>query len=277
MEIKLNNYKIANNLPFTLIAGPCQIENLEHSLKIAGELKRICEKLSINLIFKGSFDKANRTSMSGKRGLGIEKTTEIFREVKKQFNLPITTDVHSYEQCDMVADVVDILQIPAFLCRQTDLLEAAAKTGKIVNVKKAQFLAPWDMKNVYEKLKHFGAKDIMLTERGTCFGYNRLVVDMRGLKIMKEQNEDAPVFFDATHSVQEPGGQGGSSGGDREMAPVLARAALSSTCIAGIFAEIHDDPDNAPSDGKNMIRLDKAEEILSQFKQIDDLIKTMNV
>lgn len=275
--IKLQSYSISNESPFTLMAGPCQLENLEHSLKIASELKKICDKLNIQLIFKGSFDKANRTSISGKRGLGIEKCMNIFSEVKKQIGVPVITDVHAEYQCQEVASVVDVIQIPAFLCRQTDLLHAAAKTGKIINIKKAQFLSPYDMKNVVDKMKHFGNENIILTERGTCFGYNTLVVDMRGLRIMKETNNNIPVFFDATHSVQQPGGDGNASGGDRTMAPVLGRAALAATKIAGIFAEVHDDPDNAPSDGKNMIRLDKIEEILNQFKQIDNITKSMNI
>ncbi|AAU03556.1 3-deoxy-8-phosphooctulonate synthase [Rickettsia typhi] len=268
--VKLNNIKIGNDLQFVLIAGPCQIEDEDHALFMAEKLIQLTSKLSIPFIYKSSFDKANRTSINGIRGLGIEKGLEILSKVKSEFNCPIITDVHSESQCTDTAKVVDILQIPAFLCRQTDLLKAAAKTGKIVKVKKGQFLAPWDMKNVQTKLEAFGAKDILFTERGSCFGYNNLISDMRSLAIMSELN--VPVVFDATHSVQQPGGRGGSSGGERKYVELLAKAAIS-VGIAGIYMEVHQDPDNAPSDGPCMIKLDHLESILIKLKKYDKITK----
>jgi 2-dehydro-3-deoxyphosphooctonate aldolase (KDO 8-P synthase) len=269
--IRVHNISIANNLPFALIAGPCQIENLDHALFTAENIKKITTKLGIPFIYKSSFDKANRTSANAARGAGIDNGLEILAQVKMQLDVPITTDVHNYDQCAKVAEVADILQIPAFLCRQTDLLKAAAETGRVVNVKKGQFLAPWDMKNVYAKLEYFNAQGIMLTDRGTSFGYNTLVSDMRGLIIMAETG--APVIFDATHSVQQPSGQGDSSGGERRFVEVLARAATS-VGVAGLFMEVHQDPDNAPSDGPCMLRLDNLEHVLEQLKKYDVITKS---
>jgi len=269
--ININDIKIANKLPFVLIAGPCQIESLEHSLFMAENIKKIATKLSIPFIYKSSFDKANRSSVHNKRGVGLDKSIDIFRKVKENFGCPVITDVHDNTQCEAIAEVVDIIQIPAFLCRQTDLLEAAAKTKKIINVKKGQFLAPWDMKNVVEKLHHFGANDIMLTERGACFGYNNLVSDMRSLIVMSELN--VPVVFDATHSVQEPGGLKSSSGGNRKYVEYLARAAIS-VGVASLFMEVHDDPDNAPSDGPCMIKLSELENLLIKLKKYDEITKS---
>lgn len=237
---------------------------------MAENIKKICDKLNINLVYKTSFDKANRTSLSSKRGLGLEKSIKIFEEIKKNFNLPILTDAHTPEQCDVIKDVVDIIQIPAFLCRQTDLLIAAARTNLIINVKKGQFLAPWDMKNVIKKLSDSKNDNILVTERGVSFGYNTLVSDMRSLSIMKKENY--PVIFDATHSVQQPGGKGSSSGGEREYIYDLSKAAIS-IGIAGLFLEVHDNPDEAPSDGPNMLKLSNLEDFLNKIKKIDDLIK----
>jgi 2-dehydro-3-deoxyphosphooctonate aldolase (KDO 8-P synthase) len=270
--ISIKNIKIANNLPFTLIAGPCQTESLEHSLMIAHAVKAICDKLDIGFIYKSSFDKANRSSVGGKRGAGLENTLPIFAEIKKQLDCPILTDIHSEEHCRILANCseVDILQIPAFLCRQTDLLEAAAKSGKIINVKKGQFLAPWDAENIVKKMDHFGNKDLMLTERGVSFGYNTLVSDMRSLPIMAKTG--CPVVFDATHSVQQPGGLGGASGGQREFVDTLASAAVA-VGIAALFTEVHQDPDNAPSDGPCMLRLDSLEKLLTKLKKIDNIVK----
>ncbi len=275
--MRLNNFNISNEDPMFLIAGPCQLENLDHSIMIASKLKSICEKLDIGFVFKGSFDKANRTSISGKRGLGLEECMNIFKTVKEKLNIPVLTDVHTIEQCDLVKDFIDIIQIPAFLCRQTDLLEAAAKTGKIINIKKGQFLAPQNVKGIVQKMHHFGNKNIILTERGVSFGYGRLVVDMTGLQVMKDVSNNTPIVIDATHAVQEPSAKGDSSGGNRELAPVVARAALAATKIAGVFVEVHEDPDNAPSDGPNMIRLDKIEEILTQLKQVDGVVKKLDI
>ena len=269
--IESNGLKIANNLPFTLIAGPCQTESRDHSLMLAEKIKKITDKLNINFIYKSSFDKANRSSISGKRGLGLEKTLPIFEEIKKTFNCPILTDIHNEKQCDLVKDVVDILQIPAFLCRQTDLLIAAAKTDKIINVKKGQFLAPWDMNNVVKKLEDSGNKQILLTERGASFGYNTLISDMRSLAIMAKTGY--PVIFDATHSVQQPGGLGGASGGQREFVEVLAKAAIA-VGVAGLFVETHQDPDNAPSDGPCMLQLENLEEFLTTIKRFDEIAKS---
>ena len=271
--IQIQNIKIANNLPFILIAGPCQTESLDHSLMMASNIKRICDKLGIAFIYKSSFDKANRSSIGGARGTGLEKTLPIFAEVKKQFKCPILTDIHNEEHCKILAnqDEVDILQIPAFLCRQTDLLEAAAKTGKIINIKKGQFLAPWDAANIVKKMDHFGNQNVLLTERGVSFGYNTLVSDMRSLPIMAKTG--CPVVFDATHSVQQPGGLGGASGGQREFVETLASAAVA-VGVAALFMEVHQDPDNAPSDGPCMVRLDNLEKLLTKLKKIDEIVKT---
>ncbi len=262
--------KISNNLPFTLIAGPCQVESLDHSLFMIEKLVKITNKLNIGFIYKSSFDKANRTSAQSPRGVGIKRGLEIFEQVKKQFDCPILTDIHSEQQCTQVKDVVDVIQIPALLSRQTDLLKAAAATQKIVNVKKGQFMAPWDMKNVYEKLVFFGAKDILLTERGVSFGYNTLVSDMRSLPIMAETG--APVIFDATHSVQQPASQGKASGGERKYVSVLARAAVA-VGIGGLFMEVHQNPDNAPSDGPCMVKLENLENLLKKLKEYDNITK----
>ena len=251
----VGDIRIGNDLPLVLIAGPCQMESREHALEMAGAIREIADRVGIRAIYKSSFDKANRTSVGGKRGLGLEKSLAVFAEVREKTGLPVLTDVHTAEQCPIVAEAVDVMQIPAFLCRQTDLLLAAGETGCAINVKKGQFLAPWDMKNVVDKLRSTGNNNISVCERGASFGYNTLVTDFRGLPIMAEQT-GCPVVFDATHSVQQPGGQGGSSGGQREFAPVLARAAVS-LGIAAVFMETHQDPDNAPSDGPNMIPVDK--------------------
>ncbi len=268
--IKIGNVKIANNLPFTLAAGPCQIETLDHALFMASSIKKITDKLNIPFIYKSSYDKANRTSVNSPRGAGIEKGLKILQKVKSEIGCPILTDVHNEAHCSLAAEVADILQIPAFLCRQTDLRMAAAKTGKIVKVKKGQFLAPWDMKNVYEKLKAFNATGIILTERGTCFGYNSLISDMRALPIMAETG--APVFFDATHSVQQPGGIGSSSGGQKQYIELLAKCAVTAG-VAGIFIETHQDPINAPSDGPCMLELSNLEKVLIKLKRYDELTK----
>ncbi len=269
-KVKCSNFEIANNKPFTLIAGPCQLENEEHALKISSELKKITSSLGINLIYKTSFDKANRTSLKGKRGMGLEKSLPIFDKIRKEVGLPILTDVHTAEQCSVVAKHVDVLQIPAFLCRQTDLLIAAAKTGKIINVKKGQFLAPWDMANVIKKIEESGNKNILITERGASFGYNTLVSDMRALPIMSKFG--FPIVFDATHSVQQPGGMGEKSGGQREFVPYLARAAIA-VGVGAIFMETHEDPDNAPSDGPNMVPLNEVKALLKKLTEIDKLVK----
>lgn len=259
------------DLPLAFILGPCVIESRDHALKTAGFLAELGERQGIPLIYKSSFDKANRTSGASFRGIGIDEALRIFEAVKAETGLAVTTDVHEREQCAAVAEVVDILQIPAFLSRQTDLLVAAAATGRIVNVKKGQFLAPWDMKNVAKKLDSAGASGVLLTERGTSFGYNTLVVDMRGLPIMAETGK--PVIFDATHSVQQPGGRGESSGGERQYAPVLARAAVA-VGVAGVFIETHEDPDNAPSDGANMIPLTEIESLVAELKALDAIAKS---
>ena len=269
-KVKCSNFEIANDKPFTLIAGPCQLENEEHALKISSELKKITSSLGINLIYKTSFDKANRTSLKGKRGMGLEKSLPIFDNIRKKVGLPILTDVHTAEQCSVVAKHVDVLQIPAFLCRQTDLLIAAAKTGKIINVKKGQFLAPWDMANVIKKIEESGNKNILITERGASFGYNTLVSDMRSLPIMSRFG--FPIVFDATHSVQQPGGMGEKSGGQREFVPYLARAAIA-VGVGAIFMETHEDPDNAPSDGPNMVPLNEVKALLKKLTEIDKLVK----
>tara|TARA_B100000700_G_scaffold87588_1_gene98598 strand:+ start:219 stop:1052 length:834 start_codon:yes stop_codon:yes gene_type:complete len=269
-SVKCGKLNISNTSPFTLIAGPCQLENEKHALEVANELKKVTEKLGIGLIYKTSFDKANRTSLKGKRGVGLEKSLPIFDKIKKDIGIPVLTDIHTAEQCNIVSKHVDVLQIPAFLCRQTDLLIAAAKTGKVINVKKGQFLAPWDMENVTKKIEESGNKNILVTERGTSFGYNTLVNDMRSLPIMAKNGY--PVVFDATHSVQQPGGMGDKSGGQREFVEYLARAAIA-VGVAAIFMETHPDPDNAPSDGPNMVPLSKMPDLLSQLVEIDKLIK----
>ena len=269
-KVKCKNFEISNDKPFTLIAGPCQLENEKHAIKVSTELKKITSELGINLIYKTSFDKANRTSLKGKRGMGLEKSLPIFDKIRKEVGLPILTDVHTAEQCSIVKNHVDVLQIPAFLCRQTDLLIAAAKTGKIINVKKGQFLAPWDMANVVKKIEESGNKNILITERGASFGYNTLVSDMRSLPIMSRFG--FPIVFDATHSVQQPGGMGEKSGGQREFVPYLARAAIA-VGVSAIFMETHEDPDNAPSDGPNMVPLNEVKALLKKLTEIDKLVK----
>ena len=269
-SVKCGKLNISNAGPFTLIAGPCQLENEKHALEVANELKKITEKLGIGLIYKTSFDKANRTSLKGKRGAGLEKSLPVFDKIRKDVGIPVLTDVHTAEQCEIVSKHVDVLQIPAFLCRQTDLLIAAAKTGKIINVKKGQFLAPWDMVNVTKKIEDSGNKNILVTERGASFGYNTLVSDMRSLPIMAKNGY--PVVFDATHSVQQPGGMGNKSGGQREFVEHLARAAIA-VGVAAVFMETHPDPDNAPSDGPNMVPLSKMPDLLNQLVKIDKLVK----
>ena len=272
IDIKVNcgKIEISNNNKICIIAGPCQLETEQHAIDMAGQIKEITTKFNMGLIYKTSFDKANRTSLKGKRGAGLEQSLPIFDKIKKEFDIPILTDVHNAEQCSLVAPHADVLQIPAFLCRQTDLLIAAAKTGKIINVKKGQFLAPWDMVNVTKKIADSGNNNILVTERGASFGYNTLVSDMRSLPIMAKNGY--PVIFDATHSVQQPGGLGEASGGQREFVEYLARAAVA-VGVAGVFIETHQDPDNAPSDGPNMVPLDKLEKLLSQLFEIDNLIK----
>ena len=260
----------AQDAKLSLIAGPCQMESRDHAFMMAGALKELCGKLGIGLVYKSSFDKANRTSISGKRGIGLETAMEIFADLKKEFGFPVLTDIHTEEQCAVVAETVDILQIPAFLSRQTDLLVAAAKTGRVINVKKGQFLAPLDMKNVLAKFTQSGNPNVLLCERGASFGYNTLVSYMRSLPIMASLG--APVIFDATHSVQQPGGQGASTGGDRSMVPVLARAAVA-VGVAGVFLETHEDPDNAPSDGPNMVYLKDMPRLLEKLLALDAIAK----
>jgi 2-dehydro-3-deoxyphosphooctonate aldolase (KDO 8-P synthase) len=261
----------SNTGKLSLIAGPCQMESRDHAFMIAGVLKELCAKLGIGLVYKSSFDKANRTSLSGQRGMGLEKSLEVFADLKKEFGFPVLTDIHTEEQCAIVAKVVDVLQIPAFLSRQTDLLVAAAKTGRVINVKKGQFLAPWDMKNVLAKLNESGNPNVLLCERGASFGYNTLVSDMRSLPIMAAMG--APVVFDATHSVQQPGGQGGSTGGQREFVETLARAAVA-VGVAGVFVETHEDPDHAPSDGPNMVHLKDMPRLLEKLLAFDAIAKS---
>lgn len=255
---------------FSLIAGPCQMESRDHAFMVAETLVELCEKLGLGLVYKSSFDKANRSSLASDRGIGLEKGLEVFAELKKTFGIPVLTDVHSEQQCAVVAEVVDVLQIPAFLSRQTDLLVAAAKTGRAINVKKGQFLAPWDMVNVLDKITHSGNPNVMLCERGASFGYNTLVSDMRSLPIMAETG--APVIFDATHSVQQPGGQGTTSGGERRFVETLARAAIA-VGVAGVFIETHQDPDMAPCDGPNMLRLKDMPRVLEKLIALDDIAK----
>ena len=268
--VKVGDLEIANDKPLTIIAGPCQMESRQHAQDMSGTLAEIGKTLDIGIIYKTSFDKANRTSASSARGLGLEAAALVFAEIKEMTGLPIITDVHDASQCVPAAAAVDVLQIPAFLCRQTDLLVAAGQTGKPINVKKGQFLAPWDMANVAEKIKETGNANIMLCERGSSFGYNNLVTDMRALPVLA--NTGFPVVFDATHSVQQPGGQGTTSGGQREFAPVLARAAVS-VGIAAIFMETHQDPDNAPSDGPNMIPLSEISGIIETLMEFDTIAK----
>ena len=270
--VKCGKLNISNSSTFTLIAGPCQLENEKHALDVAEKLKEMTQKLKIGLIYKTSFDKANRTSLKGKRGTGLESSMPIFDKIRAELDLPILTDIHQINQCEIVAKHVDVLQIPAFLCRQTDLLVAAAKTGKIINVKKGQFLAPWDMVNVTKKIEESGNEKILVTERGASFGYNTLISDMRSLPIMAKNGY--PVVFDATHSVQQPGGMGDKSGGQREFVEYLAKAAIA-VGVAAIFIETHPDPDNAPSDGPNMVPLSKMPELLKKLLQIDKLIKNV--
>lgn len=272
--VALGKVAFGNHLPLSLIAGPCALESRAHALDMAAALSAIAGRLNIGLVFKSSFDKANRTSGSSGRGVGLKQALPIFAEIKERFGLPILSDIHEREQCAIAAEVVDILQIPAFLCRQTDLLVAAAETGRAVNVKKGQFLAPWDMKNVVAKLTSAGGKDVLITERGASFGYNTLVSDMRALPVLRQTG--APVIFDATHSVQQPGGQGGSSGGERQYVAVLARAAVA-VGVAGLFIETHENPDSAPSDGPNMVPLSQFEGLISELMAFDALAKTLPV
>jgi 2-dehydro-3-deoxyphosphooctonate aldolase (KDO 8-P synthase) len=269
-RVEIGSVCFAQAAPFALIAGPCVLESQAHALEMAQALKEIAARLGLGLVYKSSFDKANRTSAGSARGLGLKEALPIFAEIRESTGLPVTTDVHVTEQCAAVAEAVDMLQIPAFLCRQTDLLVAAARTGKPVNVKKGQFLAPWDMANVVAKLLSAGNPNVLITERGVSFGYNTLVSDMRALPILAETG--APVIFDATHSVQQPGGQGTASGGERRFVPVLARAAVA-VGVAGIFIETHQDPDRAPSDGPNMLPLAALEPLLAELIEIDRLVK----
>jgi 2-dehydro-3-deoxyphosphooctonate aldolase (KDO 8-P synthase) len=270
--VTAGDVRFANDAPLSLIAGPCQMESRGHAFDMAGALKEICQKAGIGLVYKSSFDKANRTSLGATRGVGLDKSLPIFADLKAEFGLPVLTDVHTEEQCAVVAEVVDVLQIPAFLCRQTDLLAAAAKTGKVINVKKGQFLAPWDMKNVLAKIVESGNANVLLTERGASFGYNTLVSDMRSLPIMAETG--APVIFDATHSVQQPGGLGGSSGGERRFVETLARAAVA-VGVAGVFVETHHDPDNSiSSDGPNMIPLADMPRLIETLMHFDHIAKS---
>jgi 2-dehydro-3-deoxyphosphooctonate aldolase (KDO 8-P synthase) len=269
-HVRVGEAAFGNDLPLALIAGPCQLESRAHAFDMAGRLKEMTAGLGIGFVYKTSFDKANRTSFKAKRGLGLDKALAIFSDLRTKLGVTILTDVHEREQCAEIATVVDVLQIPAFLSRQTDLIVAAATTGKVVNVKKGQFLAPWDMKNVVAKITDSGNRNVLLTERGASFGYNTLVSDMRALPIMAETG--APVIFDATHSVQQPGGQGASTGGDRRFVPVLARAAVA-VGVAGVFIETHQDPDDAPSDGPNMVPIDQMPELLDQLIALDRIAK----
>ena len=269
-HVKVRSATFGNDLPFTLIAGPCQLESRTHAFDMAGLLVEITDRLGIGLVYKTSFDKANRTSLNATRGLGLDKALGIFADLRSKLGVAVLTDVHQPGQCAEIAEVVDVLQIPAFLCRQTDLLVAAAETGKAINVKKGQFLAPWDMKNVLAKIVGSGNLNVLLTERGASFGYNTLVSDMRSLAIMEETG--APVVFDATHSVQQPGGQGTSSGGERRFVPVLARAAVA-VGVAGVFIETHQDPDKAPSDGPNMLPIEDLPPLLEELIALDRVVK----
>jgi 2-dehydro-3-deoxyphosphooctonate aldolase (KDO 8-P synthase) len=268
--LDIGGLTVSNTAPLTIIAGPCQLESADHAQMIAGKMKEACDEVGAQYIFKASYDKANRTSLSGARGLGIEQGLKVLSDLRKAIGVPVLTDVHNEAQCAPAADAVDVLQIPAFLCRQTDMLLAAGNTGAVINVKKGQFLAPWEMPNIVDKLESTGNKRIMLTERGTSFGYNTLVADMRGLPQMAQSGY--PVVMDATHSVQQPGGRGGSSGGQREFAPVMARAAVA-VGVAAVFMETHQDPDNAPCDGPNMIYLDKMPALLDTLMKLDAVAK----
>jgi len=268
--VNCNGIKLSNKNKISLIAGPCQLETEQHAMDMAGKIKDIASKFKIGFIYKTSFDKANRTSLKGKRGAGLDKSLPVFDKIKKELNVPVLTDIHNVDQCNTVSKHVDVLQIPAFLCRQTDLLVAAAKTKKIINVKKGQFLAPWDMINVTKKISDSGNQNILVTERGASFGYNTLVSDMRSIPIMAKNGY--PVVFDATHSVQIPGGLGEKSGGQREFVEYLSRAAVA-VGVAAIFLETHQDPDNAPSDGPNMVPLNKLEKLIQQIVEIDNLVK----
>ena len=270
-SVTVGDVTFANDRPFALIAGPCQLESRQHAFDVAGRMKDVCADQGVGFVYKTSYDKANRTSLSGRRGMGLDAAMPIFDDLRRDLGVPILTDVHTAEQCALVAPQVDVLQIPAFLCRQTDLLIAAARTGKVVNVKKGQFLAPWDMPNVVSKITSSGNANVLLTERGVSFGYNTLVSDMRALPQLAATG--APVIFDATHSVQQPGGQGGSSGGQREYVPVLARAAVA-VGVAGLFIETHEDPDNAPSDGPNMVPLDQMPTLLERLAAFDRVAKS---
>ncbi|MBO43991.1 MAG: 3-deoxy-8-phosphooctulonate synthase [Rhodospirillaceae bacterium] len=272
-HIKIGDLEIGNDLPLTIIAGPCAMESRQHALDTSGAIKEIADKLDFDFIYKSSFDKANRTSSNSPRGVGLAEALPIFQEIRDQVGCPVLTDIHDAAQCCEVAKAVDVLQIPAFLCRQTDLLEAAGRTGKCINVKKGQFLAPWDMKNVAAKLTGVGNENIMLCERGASFGYNTLVSDMRSLPILAETG--FPVVYDATHSVQQPGGQGDRSGGDREMVPPLARAAVA-VGVAAVFMETHEDPDNAPSDGPNMIKINEFPDLVNTLLDLDRVSKHRN-
>ncbi len=269
-HVKIGKFTVGNDLPFTLIAGPCQMESRAHAQEMCHALTELTRKLGIGLIYKTSFDKANRTSAGAARGVGLEKSLPVFQELRDTYGVPMLTDVHTEEQCAVAAQAVDVLQIPAFLCRQTDLLIAAAETGRAINIKKGQFLAPWDMKNVVAKCSQAGNDNVLMCERGASFGYNTLVSDMRAIPIMAETGY--PVIFDATHSVQQPGGQGTSSGGQREFVPVLARAAMA-IGVAGVFMETHQDPDKAPSDGPNMVPLKHMEKLLTTLIAFDKLAK----
>lgn len=269
-RVTVGGVTFANDAPISILAGPCQMESRQHALEMATALVEVSKSLGFGLVFKASFDKANRTSLSGRRGIGLEAALPVFSEIRETFSIPVVTDIHEVSQCAPVAEVVDVLQIPAFLCRQTDLLIAAARTGRVVKIKKGQFLAPWDMRNVVAKVTGSGNPNVLVTERGSSFGYNTLVVDMRGLPQMAETG--APVIFDATHAVQQPGGQGTSSGGDRRYVPVLARAAVA-VGVAGLFIETHQDPDNAPSDGPNMVALKNFAPLIAELQAIDRVVK----
>lgn len=271
-RVQIGDVVFGNDAPLALFAGPCQLESRLHALEMASALREICARLGIGLVYKTSFDKANRTSLSGKRGLGLDQSLAVFAEIRDTLGVPVLTDVHESEQCRIVSEVVDVLQIPAFLCRQTDLLVAAAKTGKAIKIKKGQFLAPWDMKNVVAKVVDSGNSNVLITERGASFGYNTLVSDMRALPILAETG--CPVIFDATHSVQQPGGQGTSSGGERRFVSVLARAAVA-VGVAGVFIETHQDPDRAPSDGPNMVPLKQFEGLVRDLMAFDKLAKAL--
>ncbi|NOC91625.1 MULTISPECIES: 3-deoxy-8-phosphooctulonate synthase [unclassified Ruegeria] len=269
-HVKISDLTVGNDLPLTIIAGPCQLETADHAQMIAGKMKEACDAAGAQYVFKASYDKANRTSLSGKRGMGIDAGLKVLDDIRKTMGIPVLTDVHTEAQCAIAAEAVDVLQIPAFLCRQTDMLLAAGNTGKAVNVKKGQFLAPWEMTNIVDKIESTGNQNILLTERGTSFGYNTLVADMRALPQMAKTGY--PVVMDATHSVQQPGGKGGSSGGQREFAPVMARAAVS-LGVGAVFIETHQDPDSAPSDGPNMIPLDQMPQLVDTLMRFDALAK----